>query len=136
MNEPLKVIPGRGRVKEKKAEAAEADKPKRISLSILDRLLMSSLFPEKGNYMTNLLVDDIGKKVRIGQEEGKKINLRTTPDGAGHVKTLWESKAAKDKSFEFSSTEIAFLKSRIDFLDKTEALFQDIMPLAKKIKEA
>ncbi len=136
MNEPTKVIPGRGRVKEKKTKAAEADKPKRLSLSILDRILMSSLFPEKGNYMTNLLADDIGKKVRISQPEGKAINLRTQPDGVGHIKTLWESKKAKDKSFEFSSTEIAFLKSRIDFMDKTEALFQDIMPLAKKIKEA
>lgn len=136
MNEPLKVIPGRGRVKEKKSEAAEAEKPKRIYLTVMDRILMSSLFPEKGNYMTNLLVDDIGKKVRITQAEGKAINLRTAPDGKGQINTHWEGKNAKDKSFEFSSTEIAFLKSRIEYLDKTEALFQDIMPLAKKIKEA
>lgn len=131
----MKVIPGREREKEKKAAAAEAEKPRRLTLTIMDRLLMPSLFPEKGSYMVNLLVDDIGKRVRINQAEGKAINLRTSPDGTGHVKTLWEGKNAKDKTFEFSSAEVEFLRSRIDFMDKSEALFQDIMPLAKKIKD-
>jgi hypothetical protein len=137
MTEPKKAIPGRNREKEVVAKIAEAEKPKRLYLSVLDRLLMSSLFPEKGNYMTNLLVEDIGVRVRISQDEGKKINLRTSPpDSKGSVQTLWDGKKTNDKSFEFSSAEIAFLKSRVEFLDRTEAITRDIMPLVKKIKEA
>jgi hypothetical protein len=136
MTEPKKEIPGRKVEREKKQEAAEAERPKRISLSVMDRLLVSSLFPEKGNYMTNLLVEDIGQKVRISQAEGKAINLRTThPDGKGAVQTMWDSKSSKDKSFEFTSAEIAFLKARVDHLDRTESISRDIMPMVKKIKE-
>jgi hypothetical protein len=130
----MKVIPGRERVKEKKAEAAAENAPKKLKMSIVDRLLIGQIFPEKGNYMMNVLMEDIASKVRIGQAETKELGLHAVPGPDGSTRTEWKN--GKDKTFEFTGAEMSFLKSRIDHLDRTEAITPNIMPLARKIKEA
>ena len=96
---------------------------------------MPSLFPEKGNYMVNLLMEDIGKKVRITQQEARDMSLKVTPaDADGRIQTTWKDSAAKEKTFDFTSTEIAFLKQRIERLSNTEEIHPGFMPLIKKVK--
>ncbi|MFA5377644.1 MAG: hypothetical protein WC455_17975 [Dehalococcoidia bacterium] len=107
---------------------------KRLGLGIRDRLVIASLFPEKSNFVDQVLAEDIGKKVRINQEEMKEINLRSVDGENGRSSLTWDDTKAKDLDVEFTQAEVSFLKKQIDRLDRSEQLSPDIMPLAKAIK--
>ncbi len=108
---------------------------KSLKLGIKDRLTIPVLFPEKSNYVNQILAEDIGKKIRIGQEEMATINFRTTePDKDGRSHYTWEGGKEIDKEIALSQAEIDFLKKRIDILDRDEEISPDILPLVKAIK--
>lgn len=49
----------------------------KIPLSIFDRLTIPELLPREAKYETGVAARDIRQKIEVGQEEAKKINLRT-----------------------------------------------------------
>ena len=108
---------------------------KSLMLGIKDRLTISVLFPTTGSYISQILVEDISKKVRINQEEMVNIGFKLTrSDVEGNSNYVWNGEKAKDKEIVFSQTEIDFLKKQIDRLDKAEQITPDILPLIKGIK--
>jgi hypothetical protein len=108
---------------------------KNLKLGLKDRLMISELFPERSNLINQTLAEDIGKKIRISQEEMTAVNFRTTPsDVEGHSNYVWDGSKDSDKDVSFSQAEIDFLKKQIDRFDKDEQITPDMLPLFRAIQ--
>jgi hypothetical protein len=108
----------------------------KTNLTIKDRVTIIQLFPQQSNFLDQVLVNDIKKKIEISQKTIKKINLRTEILGDSTT-TRWDNEKEKslDTDFEFSDAEIEFLKKQVDRLDKENNINQSTFDICKKIKE-
>jgi hypothetical protein len=112
-----------------------ADETRKLSLGIKDRLTIPAFFPEKSNFLDQILKEDIEKKVKISQEEVLAVGLKyTEPDTEGRQFLTWTRANEKDLDVEFTQAEVNFLKKQVDRLDKAEALTGDLMIIAKAIR--
>ena len=108
----------------------------KLSLGIKDRLVLPTFFPERSNFVDQILKEDIGKKVHISQEDIKTVGLHyTDPDKDGKQFMTWDKDKDVDKEVEFTKAEIQFLKKQIDRLDKDEALDDEMMSMAKQLRK-
>lgn len=88
-----------------------------MKLSMKDRaVLINATLPPVGNYEYLLVRKDILDKVRITQEEIKKYNFKTDPDGA----TTWDCDAEFD--YEFSDLERETIRKELTDLSKKKKL--------------
>lgn len=101
-----------------------------LTLSIKDRVMMGSLYPQQSDLVTQVLVKDIDKKVSVNQQELKRIEFRTDPTGC-----KWNSKKARDIKVLFSEMELNFLKDQVTRLDKEKRITPDLVDLCLKIKD-
>ncbi len=107
----------------------------KLSLGIKDRLTLPAFFPERSNFVDQILKEDIANKIRITQEDMTAIGLRyTDPDKDGKQMMVWSKEKEVDKEVEFTDAEIKFLKKQVDRLDKDAALTDDMMIMAKAIR--
>ena len=83
-----------------------------MKLTIRERLVISQLYPQKGNMIEQTLVEDIVKKVRISQEEIKEIGLKVQATGTGGVSYIWDEAKAKDLDVDLTKAELGLLKER------------------------
>lgn len=105
----------------------------KLKLNVKDRLLVSALFPEKGNLADQLTAQDIGEKVGLKTKEREEINFRAAPDGNG---VLWNAEGDKAKNFNFSKTEMKFLKAQVQRLDEAKDIGMDMVTLCAMIDKA
>lgn len=108
----------------------------KLNLGIKDRLVLPTFFPERSNFVDQILKEDIAAKIRITQEEIKAVNFHfSDPDADGKQFMKWDGDKEVDKEIEFTEAEIKFLKKQIDRLDKAESLSADEMHIAKELKK-
>jgi len=108
----------------------------KLSLGIKDRLVLPAFFPERSNFVDQILKEDITNKIRITQEDMVAVNLHyTEPDKNGKQAMTWTREKEVDKEIEFTDAEIKFLKKQVDRLDKAEDLTDDEMNMAKAIRK-
>lgn len=100
-----------------------------MKLSVKDRILFPSLYPQKGSLVEQLLIKDIDSKVSLKQKEITEIKLR---DENGKI--TWEDKKAKVLDVSFTAPEVDFLKSQVDRLDSAKEITRDIIDLCTLIK--
>jgi len=103
-----------------------------MKLSIKERIVITQLYPNQGNLISQTLVRDIDKKIRITQEEMKEIDFNVREDGNSYV---WNNEKAKEKEIEFTKSEIDLLKKEVEKLDKENKITQSMLDLCLKIKE-
>lgn len=114
------------------ADTATATK---LSLGIKDRLTLPAFFPERSNYVDQILKEDIDKKIKITQAEVTEVGLKySEPDAEGKQFLTWGRDKEKDIEVEFTKAEIEFLKKQVDRLDKAEALTGDLMVIARAVR--
>lgn len=106
-----------------------------MKLTIFDRILISQLYPQKGNLIQLTLVEDIIKKVRIGQEEIKEIELKQIPSDKG-ISYKWNRDKAKVLDVDFTKAEIDLLRNQVEELDDKGEITQDLLLVCRKIQEA
>lgn len=113
-----------------------ADESRKLKLGIKDRLIIPSFFPEKSNFVDQIMKEDIALKIRIAQEDVEAVGLHyTEPDKEGRQSMVWSREKEVDKEIEFTQAELSFLKKQVDRLDKMESLTDDMMNMAKAIKK-
>lgn len=107
-------------------------------LSLKERLVAQGLYPERSNFATQLLVEDIDDKVKLEPTERKKV-LKHADPRSGIIN--WEKVGGKDKKVVFSKAELSLLKERVEFLNTAKnqdgsigQITQQILSLCKKIK--
>jgi hypothetical protein len=99
-----------------------------MKLSIHDRLILGSLFPEEGGLLQQILVRDLMKRVILTQEEAESIKLREE-DGA----TKWEDTPVIVIDVKFSDTELSFLQSQVKRFDSEGKVNQENLSLCERI---
>jgi len=101
----------------------------KIKLGILDRINVTKLLPDESDILTQIVVVDIGKKIRFTQAENKAVGITvTSPGNLG-----WK----KNKIVEiiFTKPEIELLKTQITDLDKKKKVTQQMLPTILKIRD-
>ena len=107
----------------------------KLSLGIKDRLTIPTFFPERSNFVDQILKEDIAAKIRITQEDVATVGLRySEPDKDGKQFMTWSRDKEVDKEVEFTDAEIKFLKKQVDRLDNDANLTDDEMKMAKALR--
>ena len=104
---------------------------KKMKLTVKERLLITRLYPQEGNIITQTLVRDIKKKIELTQTEITAINLKALSNGG----LTWDEKTAKVKNVDFTKAELDLLTDGVDKLDKTNKVTQELLPLCIRIRE-
>ena len=108
----------------------------KLGLGIKDRLTIPAFFPERSNFVDQILKEDISAKIRITQEDVAAVGLHySEPDKDGKQFMTWDAKKDVDKEVEFTDAEIKFLKKQVDRLDKDANLTDDEMKMAKALRK-
>lgn len=103
---------------------------KTIDLTVRERLLLGTFFPEKGSLRDQRIVRDITRKVAITPEEKVEIDFSQDKD-----QIRWNSEKAKVLTVELNDDEREFFKRQISRLDEEEGFTQDLLALAERLKE-
>lgn len=106
-----------------------------MKFTIMDRIVIGSLYPEKGNFIQMTLVEDITKKIKIGQKEITEIELKQVSVDNG-ISYQWKKDKANDLDVKFTNAEIDLLKTQIKELDKKGEITISLLSICKKIREA
>lgn len=88
-----------------------------MELSVKDRLYLPTFLPARGNFKEFNLKKEILRKIAIGDEERKGINLR---ENAEDKRIEWDVEKEQPLPVEFSPDEISH-QSRSRFLHHTSS---------------
>jgi len=100
-----------------------------MKLSIKERLVLPTLFPQRSNMVTLMTMRDIKEKIDVSADERKEIGLEVK-QGRLH----WDKDKAKEVDVDFNTLEINFLKDQVDRIDKEKNVTEDLLDLCLKIK--
>jgi hypothetical protein len=100
-----------------------------ITLSVLDRLLLSDILPKTGKIVEMILVASLLSKIRLTPDEITEYGLVDTPDG----RITWDKDKVKEKYIELDVSEIKVLRDAIYILDKAGQITLDSLPMVKKV---
>jgi len=101
-----------------------------MKLSVVDRIIISALYPKESDLVTQVLVQDIIKKVAFTQEEFTAMGFKI--DGQTYS---WDQSKAIEKDVDLTDTEHNFLKTQINVLDREKKVSQQMLPLINKFND-
>lgn len=100
-----------------------------MKLSIKDRLMMPTFYPQKANIVEQVLVRDIKNKVELSQEEIKKYKIKVEKNG----NITWDK--SEEVEIKFTKEELELLEGRVKVLDQDKLITQDLLGLCLKISK-
>lgn len=104
----------------------------KLDLTIKERLVMLTIFPQKSDKMTLLICEDIERKVDFTDEERNKYGIKPLPSG-----WTWNEKYNETVfPIELSESELTVLKEQSKRLDREKQITKDMLSLIKKIDAA
>ena len=107
-----------------------------LTMTTLDRIRVTDLFPKEDDMQTRMLCRDIGEKIMIDQADVKKIDMKRTKMPDGSLGWVWNEKKAENKKVLFTRAEGQFLKQRVDELNEKKKVKDEQLDLFVKIQEA
>jgi hypothetical protein len=107
-----------------------------MHMDIQERLAIATLFPERGNIVTQTMVRDISEKTRLNQEEIDKVDFKVIGDAYQWKKKDKEgNELSVDIDITFTDAELRFLKEQVNRLDKENKIDQSNLNLCVKIRD-
>jgi len=99
-------------------------------MSVLNRLSLMGLLPEKGNYATLKINRELREELSYTEEEYKLCNFRPTTGG----KMAWDDTAVPPKDFEFAEGSVREIllenvKAQLQEMEKKGTLALDYIAL-------
>lgn len=88
-----------------------------MELTIKDRLYLPTFLPARGNFKDFNLKKEILRKIAIGDEERKEINLR---ENAEDKRIEWDVEKEKQLAVEFSKDEMEYLRTACEKISDEE----------------
>lgn len=101
-----------------------------MKLNVPERLILSNLLPEKGNFETMAIVESLREKLFLGEEEIEEFEV--TRKGEGYS---WGEKGIEEIDIDLGIKGTAFLLELLEKLDKKEELTLHQYNIYKKFKE-
>jgi hypothetical protein len=99
----------------------------KVKLNILERVVLMTLFPQKGDIRTCRAVSNTAKIIMITPEEEQEVELKRE-DG----RTTWNDKGKEEKEFSIPSSSIAVIRDILDKLDEDQNLPVNAISLCEK----
>lgn len=106
-----------------------------LTLTVVDRIRITDLFPAEDSMQTRGITRDIMDKTEIGQEEAKAIGMQATRMPDGKMGWRMDEKKAKDKKVIFTRVEAKFLKERVKEMDEKKKIKDEHYDVCLKIQE-
>lgn len=99
-------------------------------LTVIDRLtLVNGFFKDRNDLLSMALILELEQKVKVSSKELAKVDFDQKTE------TLNLEKNDKFlKEIDFTTTEIDFIKDRIEVLDKSKEINRQILNLHKTLK--
>jgi hypothetical protein len=107
---------------------------KKLRLNSVERLVITHLFPDKGNKFRMMIADELSKKIEHTEAEKVAIGMRMKQNPlTGVTSFYWEN--GKDASITLSLNEVeaTFLRERAELADREERITRELLPVCKKI---
>lgn len=101
-----------------------------MNLTLPERIILLSLMPGKGNYITLQLGQDIGAQLNLSQEEIEQGGIKYFPDGT----VKWNQKTAESitKDITIGQAGMTLIQTELKRLDDKKDLTVAQMSLYKK----
>lgn len=90
-----------------------------MKLSVKDRLYLPSFLPARGNFKEFNLKKEILRKITIGEDERKTINLRENDQDK---RIEWDVEKEQPLDVHFSDEEMDYLRSACERISDEELL--------------
>ena len=98
-------------------------------MKIKDRLMVMSILPAQGNFVTIQLVAELKKKVSLAPKELEFVGLKTDPN-TGNL--TWDDAKDKDKDFAFHESEKSLIQKALVELEGQNKLTPDHIDIYKQ----
>ena len=98
-------------------------------MKIKDRLMVMSILPQQGNFVTIQLVAELKKKVSLAPKELEFVGLKTDPN-TGNL--TWDDAKDKDKEFAFHESEKSLIQKALVELEGQNKLTPDHIDIYKQ----
>lgn len=94
----------------------------KTALTLLDRIVLPSVLLKENDYKTVIISKDIKSKIAITQDEIKKYEIETMPDGS----IKWNAAGLKAKfDIDFTDFEKLEIKLGLEKLDRDKKLTEE-----------
>ena len=100
-----------------------------MELTIRERIILTAILPERSDKMTQIICEDIIKKIAFSESEREKYKIEPFPNG-------WKWDDAYNGltfSLEFSVGESLVLKEQSKSLDAERSITREMLSLIRKI---
>ena len=101
-----------------------------MKLNVQDRLILSRIVPEKGNFETMSTVEKLKEALFLTEEEVEEFELKQSD-----TSITWNEKGSEEKEIDLSIKGKALLVKMLEELDETEELNAHQFLVFKKFKE-
>lgn len=101
-----------------------------IKLNVTERLVLTGIIPEKGNFRTMNTVDKLKKVLHLSEEEIEEYELKQNGENL-----VWNKKGSERKEIEITELGFELLMESFEKLDKEENLNIFQFPVYKYFKE-
>ena len=115
-----------------------ADPGVTLELSIRDRIIFGSVFPDQGNLLEMKIIRAIEKKIEPSAEDLKSVNFTDVldPQGRPTGRVKWDNKKEKPLMVSLSGLEIDLLKKFVNRMSGENKITRELADLAIKIEES
>lgn len=105
-----------------------------MKLTIAERLIFYTLYPQKSTYFNQLLVQEIKGKVDITVQEIEEFNIQEMISEGRVVGYNYDKEKDEGLEIDFARTEIEFLRNQVNKLDENKEVTYSMISLIEKIK--
>jgi hypothetical protein len=101
-----------------------------MKLNVQERLILSRIVPEKGNFETMATVEKLREALFLSEEEVEEFELKQTDTAI-----TWNEKGSEPKDIDLSIKGKALLVKTLEELDEKEELSAQHYVIFKRFKE-
>ena len=101
-----------------------------MKLTIPERIVLSTILPSKGNYLTLQLVRTLTEKLNLTQEEIEQAEVKDLPNGV--IRCNQKKGDAIEKDIEVSEPELTVIKKELNDRDNKKELTVHQMSVYEK----
>lgn len=99
-------------------------------LSVMDRMVLLNILPERGNLTTIRIVRELREELSFSESEHETMNLRQLDDG----RVMWDEGKVPDKGLDIGPQAANVIRDTLEKLDKDDDLTADHLGLCDEFE--
>ena len=100
-----------------------------MKLSVLDRIVLGSIMPVRGDFLTLDVSGRIRKKLAFSDQERDALGIVAQPDG----RVAWKPNVVEEAEIPLEGSEEALIAKVLIEAEKEKTLTLDLMPVYRKV---